>query len=60
MENTSEPKDKHVIPVDYNGAEDAQAIYDLMEIMRTVKTKGKEAKLNATTINDGKGGRILL
>lgn len=31
-----------------------------MEVMRTVKTIEKEAKLNATTISDGNGGRILL
>ncbi len=59
-QGTYESKDKQVIPTNHNGVEDSQAVYDLVEIMRTVKITGKEAKLNATTISDGKGGRILL
>lgn len=48
---------------DYKSVEDIvvdemDPITSLMEIMRTVKTTGKEAKLNATTISDGEGGRI--
>jgi len=45
----------------YNDGNDiGHALHDLMEIMRNVKTKGIEAKLNATTISDGRGGRIKL
>jgi len=35
-------------------------IQELVEILRTVDIKNPDAILNATTISDGKGGRILL
>ena len=60
MQNGYKSKDKQVVPVDNSSIEDIQAIYDLMQIMQTVKTTDKEAKLNAITISDGRGGRILL
>lgn len=39
---------------------DDAAIQKLVEIMRMVDLDDPDAKLNATTISDGKGGRILL
>ncbi len=35
-------------------------LYELVEIMRAVDLNDPEAEINATTISDGKGGRILL
>ena len=35
-------------------------IVALVEAMRTVKINNPDAELNATTISDGNGGRILL
>lgn len=35
-------------------------IQDLIDIMRSVDLESPESILNATTISDGKGGRILL
>lgn len=35
-------------------------IVDLVELLRSVDINSPEAQLNATTISDGKGGRILL
>ena len=39
---------------------ESSGIHRLIQLMSQVNTKGREAKLNATTISDGKGGRILL
>ncbi len=41
---------------------DPQAVelYNLIEIMRVVDLNAPEAEINATTVSDGNGGRILL
>lgn len=36
------------------------AVVALVETMRTVKINDPDSELNATTISDGNGGRILL
>lgn len=35
-------------------------IAELIELLKAVDVNSVEAQLNATTISDGKGGRILL
>lgn len=47
-------------PVKQGVFEESNAIYQLVELMKSVDINTPEAKLNATTISDGKGGRILL
>lgn len=37
-----------------------QAIPKVIVVMQSVKTNTPEAKLNETSINDGKGGRIVM
>lgn len=39
---------------------EANAIFELVQLLQSVDTESDEAKLNATSISDGKGGRILL
>jgi hypothetical protein len=41
-------------------ADTGQVLSELADTMKTVDTKSPEAKLNATSISDGKGGRIEL
>ena len=69
MENPAELKSKNLAPLepvkDASGGENVSVegtnqIHRLVELMRTVDINSPEAKLNATTISDGKGGRILL
>jgi len=35
-------------------------MYDLINLMSSVRSNPEETKLNVTTISDGKGGRIFL
>lgn len=39
---------------------DIDAVSQLLELLRCVDVGSPEANLNATSISDGKGGRILL
>ena len=39
---------------------DLDALTQLVELLRSVDLKDPDAKLNATTISDGRGGRIVL
>ena len=39
---------------------EAEAICQLIELLHSVDVNGPETKLNATSISDGKGGRIEL
>ena len=38
----------------------ANSIMELMRLLSSVDINSQEAKLNETTISDGKGGRIFL
>jgi len=50
---------------DYNKAKETDvnninSIVELMRLLNSVDINSQDAKLNETTISDGKGGRILL
>lgn len=69
MKNPTELKSQNLAPLEpvksassgqNVSVEETGRIHRLVELMRTVDINSPEAKLNATSISDGKGGRILL
>ena len=59
MNNVYESKKDDQL-INQNSIEEGNTISQLVKLMNSVDINSPEAKLNATTISDGKGGRILL
>jgi len=47
-------------PQAHQGTSPIMSMHEFIETIRMVDLDDPDAKLNATTISDGKGGRILL
>ncbi len=58
MKSPERPEKPHEIPE--TNEETCNNIVEIIKLLASVEINSQEAKLNTTTISDGKGGRIFL